>query len=711
MSLSKEEIDNKLRSAGSDRERIDLMNRFSYSISKADHSLSRSLYEDALVESMALNYDKGIALALANKAFDLSRTCQYSESLAHLEEAEAILKALPESEREHLKLVINGLGTIYLDMGSYSRAALYYREALNLIEDSADLEFHGKIYINLSTIHARLKQWEKALDYADRAYRALKESIFYDSLTIALNNMSNIHNSMGNYKVALSLMDKADEIARKHSLISLHPLVLQGYGEIYINQEEYEKALDHYLRCYKIASENELLYDEVSSLEQLGILSLKIGAHESACSYLEQALALAQENNLNMHLNNIHKELYQLFKEQGDPERALYHHEEYHQLEKHNYSLDMERNLRNMEADSLAKSNSRIKIISAIGREITSTLDMGAVLNRVYENVNSLMPASLFGIADYEKKKGRINYKMFLENGNPIPIKYSSIDNRDSLAAYAIRERKDILINDFYNEFHHYLENYEKSSFGIDQDNYAKSLILTPLYVGDEITGIITAQSYYKNAYTLSDMDSLKALASYAAIALRNAHQAEQIKLKNEKLNRLAITDALTGIFNRREFEKRLSKLWREPPQHNPHFSILLIDADNFKKINDTYGHLAGDECLKSLSSILEKTVSDSLGCLARYGGEEFIILLNMSGNQAMEVADELCRKVREQIFSYRELEIPLTISIGVSAVKASGLDPERTPEQLISHADRALYCSKSGGRDRFTYIPFPLSS
>lgn len=163
--------------------------------------------------------------------------------------------------------------------------------------------------------------------------------------------------------------------------------------------------------------------------------------------------------------------------------------------------------------------------------------------------------------------------------------------------------------------------------------------------------------------------------------------------LENESL-----IDSLTGIHNRLAYERHIKKeLQRYKRSEELYFSMLLIDIDDFKSVNDRYGHLAGDRCLQELAKLLNPNLRGT-DFFARYGGEEFVVILPETDEEGMFiVADKLRKCIENAKFSYRGQRLSLTISIGCTILKSSDNDV-RT---VFSRADTALYRAKASGRNR----------
>lgn len=189
----------------------------------------------------------------------------------------------------------------------------------------------------------------------------------------------------------------------------------------------------------------------------------------------------------------------------------------------------------------------------------------------------------------------------------------------------------------------------------------------------------------------------------YNAVATSVAQALENSKLFTET-QKLAITDSLTGLYSRRYFTEIMRKEISKARRNAGVFSLIMIDVDHFKDVNDTYGHLVGDDVLKSIGAELEKNTRQE-DVLARYGGEEFVVLLpGITAAAALFVAEKLREAVKREIVIRVDGHEPrhVTFSGGVSCYPESG----KTMEEIIDAADKALYSAKTDGRDRIGLAP-----
>ncbi|CAN5257911.1 diguanylate cyclase [soil metagenome] len=204
------------------------------------------------------------------------------------------------------------------------------------------------------------------------------------------------------------------------------------------------------------------------------------------------------------------------------------------------------------------------------------------------------------------------------------------------------------------------------------------------------------------NVYSLWQRQAMRigaimlALVGFVAIVtLFLAREISRRARAEEMLEQLAITDALTGVRNRRKFDSELAMEWRRAIRQSTPLGLLLIDADHFKNFNDTYGHQAGDQALISIAYCISTSVGRAGDCAARYGGEEFAVLLpNVTNEDAAIVAETIRRKIEQLPADPGRL----TVSIGVAS-----MNPLTTmePGSLVEAADKALYAAKAAGRNR----------
>jgi two-component system cell cycle response regulator len=221
-----------------------------------------------------------------------------------------------------------------------------------------------------------------------------------------------------------------------------------------------------------------------------------------------------------------------------------------------------------------------------------------------------------------------------------------------------------------------------------------------PLRSGGRILGVLAVFAPpTKPAFADDEVETLELLVRQAASAVDNV-------LLHEEVKRQSITDGLTGVWNRRQFEMRSAEELRSAARFHDPFGVVMVDVDHFKIVNDSYGHQVGDAVLIELARRLTGAVRE-IDMVARYGGEEFCLLLPRADIvETYKVAERVWEAVQAEPFEVEGLHLPITISAGVACHPGHG----STVRELVAAADLALYRAKQGGRNRVERATAPAS-
>jgi diguanylate cyclase (GGDEF)-like protein len=232
----------------------------------------------------------------------------------------------------------------------------------------------------------------------------------------------------------------------------------------------------------------------------------------------------------------------------------------------------------------------------------------------------------------------------------------------------------------------------------------ARSEFLVPIRHGRRLHGVLNLECARTDFFDREACAVFEAVADLVAGAIHFARIADELTAANRKLEQLSMRDALTGIANRRQFDARLAEAWTRQRRDGAPLALLLADVDCFKALNDSAGHLRGDECLRRLARICERFALDDHDLVARYGGEEFVLLLpGRTLEEAIAQGEALRRAVAEEALAHpaSPLAPHVTISVGIAALVPAA---DGSPEHLVAIADRAMYDAKTGGRNRVAW-------
>jgi diguanylate cyclase (GGDEF)-like protein len=179
---------------------------------------------------------------------------------------------------------------------------------------------------------------------------------------------------------------------------------------------------------------------------------------------------------------------------------------------------------------------------------------------------------------------------------------------------------------------------------------------------------------------------------------LKHWQRLTDLRQSKDKLEKMALTDSLTGVGNRATFDMSMKQVAARTQRSGIPFSLLMIDLDHFKWFNDTYGHQAGDNVLQQVAKAISASARDADIC-CRYGGEEFAVILpDTEAKNALILAERIHKQIARVSQKLRQHRLPITVSIGVSSASQQG---SSRPEEIIAEADRALYLAKENGRNR----------
>ncbi len=248
---------------------------------------------------------------------------------------------------------------------------------------------------------------------------------------------------------------------------------------------------------------------------------------------------------------------------------------------------------------------------------------------------------------------------------------------------WVMKRSQGLLIEDARNDFRFHMD-LRPGSAG------RRSICASPLLSENRVLGVIRLSDPEPHVFHTDDLRLLDILAGVGAVNLRNA-------LLYQKMRELATRDSLTGLYVNRYFMEQLSSEIRKADLSKSQLSVILLDIDFFKKINDEYGHVVGDIVLKNIAAILVREAPVE-ALTARYGGEEFVLFLpGQSKKEALRIAESIRGEVEKDRLLLRRAEARVTASLGVATFPEQG----RTPEEILWKADQCLYAAKQSGRNR----------
>ena len=333
--------------------------------------------------------------------------------------------------------------------------------------------------------------------------------------------------------------------------------------------------------------------------------------------------------------------------------------------------------------DITQKHIHRLETINRVSRQIMLSLNTEQTMSLLTTAIQNALEADTYFIGIIRDNK--IHLDLFYDDGEYFNGTQVPLDG--TLSGWVIKNQKELFLYDLRKEIK--LKGVE--NFVIGKEKTSLSWMGVPLK-SEHVTGIMALSSYHPNAFDRADMELLSNLAQHVTLALNNAFQHAQV----EEQARL---DSMTGVYNHGYFLKKLAEQADESSSTGSTLSLIMLDIDYFKQYNDTFGHLVGDQILKTLCTAIKQHIKQS-DAVGRWGGEEFIISLpGASGTQAMEVAQRIGQTMSGlQVEDMEQRTVPVpTVSQGIAVF------PHEANEifRLIDLADQRLYVAKERGRNQ----------
>lgn len=257
----------------------------------------------------------------------------------------------------------------------------------------------------------------------------------------------------------------------------------------------------------------------------------------------------------------------------------------------------------------------------------------------------------------------------------------------DIMDWWVLKNNQSLLVDNFSGDFRF---DYRRSK--AFKERGIQSFIVSPLSLGKKIIGVVRVENRRKGVFSMDDLRLLRICCDVGAAVLERARIFGEVE-------KLATRDALTDLFLKDIFEKRLQEEMKRARVTKTKLALGILDIDNFKKINDTYGHSVGDLVLKKTADILVKVIGNSGNVISRFGGEEFVFfVVRAQEEEARKIAHQIIEEARQTSVTFRRKTVRFTVSLGMVIYPDSDIAEYK---ELIEEADKLLYKAKRGGKNK----------
>jgi serine phosphatase RsbU (regulator of sigma subunit)/tetratricopeptide (TPR) repeat protein len=525
-------------------DKVDELNAQAWEMNRKDPRSSLELAWRAHSISSPAGYKKGIAYALRTIGACHTWLSKNEEAFAYSFDAIAILKELDDKKEE--AQVNYNIGTNFYYLGDYDNALKYYLQCQQLNSEAGHMIGVADGYNGIGTVYYTIGENEKALENLLKSRAICIEENDTLILQKVLDGLGTTYNNLGQYDKALECMFRCLELRRLHGgSPQVYAFALDGIGTTYANLGDHEKALEYYEQSLSIRREIGFKVGEAATQTNIARVYFRRGEPAKAIQLLEVSLQLAKDIHSKEWVYKASETLAEVYEHTGDVSKAFEHYKTSQKVKEEVRNEKAARRARSMEAQLrmeqveaekqlLRRKNKELEAyyrdvttLSDIGQKIISSLSVEVIIATVYENVNALMDAPCLGIGVYNEKDNRIDFPGYIEKGEKLPHSFYSLDDKNRLAVYCFENGEEIFINDYMEEVPKYVGMVKAAVVG----ELPHSVLYLPLSVKGRRMGVITVQSFRKNAYTEYHLNILRNLATYAAIAIENAHLYSNMEL------------------------------------------------------------------------------------------------------------------------------------------------------------------------------------
>ena len=545
--------------------------------------------------------------------------------------------------------------SIFFTMNIYAEKPI--DEKVNFLpeEDRAEYLFNrGLGFYNLN-------QYSNALEYLKLASKIYDKEDDKPNLARCYNNIGNIYNKLSIFSDAMEYhllsLKLEEELDEKEGIISS----LNNIGNVLKNIDEFEQALEYYQKALNISYEINNNRTIAITLNNIGNIYLSQEQYANALSFHNRSLIIKKELKDNFGIATSYNNIGISFQGLGSTTKAL---------ENYNLSLDMMKKMK--DGNGIASSYFHIGITffeKGNDQKASNNLEKALAYAQNYDNKKIMSSCYKILAEIYSKQRDYLKAYTAITLYTQMRDEMVSAQTQKAVAELQIRYETDKKEKEIeLLKTNASITNYKSKV------NEMFIIILVIILIAVAVIGFFFYFQFRQKAN------------SNETIEEQNAKLTEAYK----KMEELAKTDALTGLSNRRDMYQKIKHETDRFERNEKPFTILMGDIDNFKKINDTYGHDAGDQVLTSIAALMTSTMRKQ-DIASRWGGEEFLILLpetDLEGGK--RIAEILRERIKKESIQYKNHNLNVTITIGLSVY-----DRLHDVNESIKDADKAMYLGK----------------
>jgi diguanylate cyclase (GGDEF)-like protein len=720
---------------------IDQLNQGAWEIALSNPAGAKEMILRLLDLAERSGDDKRKAQGLLNLAW-----CEFY--LSHLDAAEKAASQAAEyfdrfNDLVGLSMVFLNLGAVEKERGELDQALDRTMKAVELSQAVGRKDREAAALNNVGEVLMESGEIQEALNYFMQAVSAMREIRegdldFFKPIELESNLFANIGQAfiqIGEDKNAQGYLELARGAAEAAGDVGAEIRSLKGLAISARREGRRDTARELLSQALSRSTQASQVVYSVEIQIEMAIFQIEENSYPRAIELLNTAMGVCEREGLKRKLAECYRYRSLAFEASHQFSEALLDFKQFHEvmdsisvdliarskkqaeirfdLEKAKQEAEIYR-LRNVELkerqNELERTNARLQAVMEIGQVITASLDLETVAQRIHESISQLMDTTGFTLVVYHESTKDLEFTLFIQGGQRIETLHIPADSDESFAAYVIRHNKPIRLNNVDQEYKDYIRS-RSLAFGIE----TPSLIYVPLSLAGRIVGALGVQSVQRGAYTDEDVQLLMSLGSFIAVAIENSRtHSELVRLNEElksekdsleklarKVSRIANHDGLTGLPNRLLLGELLEKALHRAKRLSTLLAVLFMDLDDFKPINDRFGHHAGDQALIEVSRRLKSALRES-DVVARVGGDEFVAFTqDLDDRDSARVVAEKLEEALKTPILVNGVPCSVGVSIGIALYPGDG----KTADDLLRKADESMYRIKRTGKNGFIFF------
>ena len=657
-----------------------------------------------------LNDEWGVAQSFQFLGYIYQWKGDYKKSSEHFFESRKKFEKI--GDMWELAMVLQGIGHNYWFKGEYEQKSVSafnnFLEISQKIKDNYGISAASGWF---SLMNSEIGNFLEAEEYGKISYEISNKEKIWFIVCFSSINLGYLEIEKGNYEQAIRYLQRAKKLYKENTFLKNYTTYLYFYlANAYIGQFKAQiSEIDHKQRKQKLRRIRFACKEALKETKQWinhypGALRVTakyyalVGKNKQAEKYFLKSIEQTKKIGRKYELAKSYYEYGRFHEALNQVEKAQYHWQRAYQIFSEigakayirrcsdllGYKPKEEKEEEQTPRERLKLAREMTTVIDT-ATYISSLLDLNELLEKVMDKAMQLSGAErgLLLLYPEEEEKERELQIRVVRHVKQEELKQDAFSTSQTLIKRVEQDKQPLIITDATQD-KDLKEELSVVKYGL------RSVLCIPLMSHEEMLGILYLDNrLISGLFTQEDLQVLELIARQAGISIENAI-----------LYKKAITDGLTGLYNHTFLENFLSKTIHQATRYRKPLSLLMLDVDHFKDCNNTYGHRAGDQVLRSIADILKKAVREG-DLVARYGGEEFAIVLPETNlTQAKDIAERYRQSISQSPISHKIGQKQVTLKVTVS-IGATELEEDEKRQALIEKTDQALYAAKNKGRNR----------